>query len=230
MSGFTQGDLLGLAGVYGYVTCVLIVAWAFKGRVRNLRKIVHILTGGIVFFWWSFDNQLVMAGLAAFPFVILLILATPKSPVAFLRNGPLGARSSEGHPYGLVLYAISWTVIAYALFDDLFAASVAIAAMAFGDGSGDLVGRRYGRLKYKSDRTLEGSSAVFSATAVSILVLSWFYFEFIGYTGSTLPELMPLFAVVIGALVAIVEAITPGAVDNLVIPLLIGGFLHMIGV
>jgi hypothetical protein len=87
---FTQGDLLGLAGVYGYVGAVIVVSWLLKGRVHNPRKLVHILTGGIVFFWWSFDTRLVMAGLAAFPFVILLLLATPHSPVKFLRKSPFG--------------------------------------------------------------------------------------------------------------------------------------------
>ena len=230
MLGVTNGDLLGLAGVYGYVITIFVVAQLLKGRARNQRKIVHILTGGIVFFWWSFDTQVIMAGLAAFPFVILLLLATPRSPIEFLRDGVLGARSSEGHPYGLVLYAISWTALAFFLFDDLLAASIAISAMAFGDGTGDLVGRRFGRLRYMQNRTLEGSSAVFSATAVSILVLSWFYFDIIGYSGGSLPEILPLFAVVIGALVALIEAITPGAIDNLVIPLAIGGFLHILGV
>lgn len=228
--GLTQGDLLGLAGVYGYVSCVLAVAWLLKDRVRNLRKMVHILTGGIIFFWWSFDTREVMAGLAAFPFVILLLLATPKSPVKFLRDSPLGARSSEGHPYGLVHYAISWTLIAYFLFGDLFAGSVAIAAMSFGDGMGELIGRKFGRARYLPNRTLEGSSAVFSATTVSLLVLSWFYFDLVGYAGGSLPQLLPMFAIVIGALVALIEAVTPGAIDNLVIPLFIAGFLHMLGV
>jgi len=226
----TQGDLLGIAGVYGYVVCVMAVAYLLRRRVRNLRKIVHILTGGIVFFWWSFDTREVMAGLAAFPFVILLLLATPRSPVGFLRDSLLGARSSEGHPYGLVLYSISWTLIAYFLFEDLFAASIAIAAMSFGDGMGELIGRRFGKLRYMPHRTLEGSSAVFTATLVSVFVLCWFYFELIGYSGGSQPELLPMFAVVMGAFVALLEAITPGAVDNLVIPLVVAGFLHMMGV
>lgn len=230
MVELTQGDFLGLAGVYGYVACVLLIAWLVRNRVRNQRKIVHILTGGIVFFWWSFDSREVMAGLAAFPFVIVLLLATPRSPIAVLRNSPLGARSSEGHPYGLVMYSISWTIIAYFLFDDLFAASIAIAAMSFGDGMGELVGRNYGRLTFMQHRTIEGSSAVFSASVVSVLAINWFYFDFIGYSGGSVPELILMFAVVIGAFIAMLEAMTPGEVDNLVIPLVVAGFLHMMGV
>jgi phytol kinase len=226
----TDGDLLGLAGVYGYVCIVLVLSWALKGRLENPRKLVHLLTGGIVFFWWSFDNREVMAGLAAFPFVVLLLLASPRSPVRLLRDSVLGARTAEGHTYGLVMYATSWTIIAYFLFYDLFAASLAIAAMAFGDGMGELVGRRYGRHEYIRNRTIEGTAAVFAATFVAILVIDWFYFDLVGYAHSTAPELAVLFATALAGFVACLEAVTPGRVDNLVIPLVVGGYLHTLGV
>ena len=230
MALLTEGDIFGLAGVYFYVIAVIAISWGLKDRVSNPRKIVHILVGGIVFFWWSFDTRWVMAGLAAFPFVPLLLLATPGSPVKSLRNSVLGSRSSEGHPYGLVLYAISWTIIAYVMFDDLFAASIAIAAMSFGDGLGEFVGRRYGRREYIQHRTIEGSLAVLAATLVSILILSWFYFGFLGYTSSTMPYNLYLFAFAIASFVTFLEGVTPGAIDNLVIPLVLAGFLHMMGV
>jgi dolichol kinase len=226
----TEGDILGLVGVYGYVACVVALSWALRDKVKNARKLIHILTGGIIFFWWSFDSRLVMAGLAAFPFVPLLLLATPKSPVGFLRRSPLGARSSEGHEYGLVMYAISWTIIAYFLFGDLVAASIAIAAMSFGDGMGELVGRRFGRLRYRPHRTLEGSLAVFFATMLGIVVINWFYFGVVGYAGGTMPELLLPFALAVAGLVAFLEAVTPGSVDNLVIPLVVAGFMHVMGV
>ena len=229
MALLTQGDVVGLLGVYGYVSLVVLLSWGLRNRVSNARKLVHVLTGGIVFFWWMFDTQVIMAGLAALPFVPILLLATPRSPVRILRESPLGARSSEGHPYGLVLYAISWTIVAYFLFFDLFAASIAIAAMSFGDGMGELIGRRYGRLRYMPHRTLEGSVAVFLAVAASVVVLSWFYFGFIDYAYSTEPALVALFAVAIGGFAAVLEAISPGAIDNLVIPLVVAGFLHMLG-
>lgn len=219
-----------MAGVYGYVLAVVMISWSLRGRLTNPRKVVHVLIGGIVFFWWSFDSRLVMAGLAALPFVPLLLLATPKSPVKILRNSPLGLSSSEGHPYGLVFYAISWTVIAYALFGDLFAASIAIAAMSFGDGMGAVIGERFGRLHYSPSRTLEGSISVFTATAVSIVVLAWFYFSVIGYSGSSAPYLLAPFAVAVSGLVTLLEGLIPGSIDNLVVPLMIAALLHGMGV
>ena len=226
----TDGDLLGLAGVYGYVAAVVALSWALKGRIKNPRKLVHVLTGGIVFFWWAFDTREVMAGLAAAPFIVLLLLCTPLSPIERLRASHLGCRSSEGHPYGLVMYATSWTIVAYLLFYDLFAASIAVAAMSFGDGMGELVGRRFGRLEFLKGRTIEGSLSVFASTLVAVLVLNWFYFDLVGYAYGGSPDMLLLFAASVAGIVTCLEAVTPGKVDNLVIPLAVGGYLHMLGV
>lgn len=227
---FTAGDILGIIGVYGYVAIIVVLSWIFSEKLSNPRKTVHILTGGIVFFWWSFDTREVMAGLAAFPFVVILLLSTPRSPLKILRDSPLGARASEGHPYGLVLYAVSWTLIAYFLFDRLFAASIAILAMSFGDGMGELVGRKHGRHQYLHGRTVEGSMAVLCTTFVMVIMLDFFYFEVIGYSATSPPEMVPLFAAAIAGLVTCLEAVTPGKVDNLVIPLTIAGYLYLLGV
>ncbi|MBU1157810.1 MAG: hypothetical protein KKE24_00530 [Candidatus Thermoplasmatota archaeon] len=226
----TQGDLFGLAGVYGYVSAIIIITWVARSRIHNPRKVLHILTGGIVFFWWAFETREIMAFLAAAPFAVLLLLCTPISPVRLLRESPLGSRSTEGHPYGLVMYAVSWTLIAYFLFEDLVAASIAIAAMSFGDGMGEFIGKRYGKRRYLNHRTLEGSAAVFISTFIAIIVIELFYFEMIGYSSGGAPDMLVLFGLSTAGLVTCLEAITPGQIDNLVIPLIVGGYLHMLGV
>ena len=227
---FSQGDLLGLAGVYGYVLAVVIISWSVRKRLSNPRKVVHVLIGGIVFFWWIFDSRLVMAGLAALPFILLLLLATPRSPIKALRGSPLGLTSSEGHPYGLVLYAVSWTVIAFFLFGDLYAASIAIVAMSFGDGMAGAIGERFGRTRYAPHRSVEGSLAMFTVTIIGVVVLTWFYFSVIGYSGSTAPYLLAPFALAVAGLVTLIEALLPGSVDNLIMPLMIAALLHGMGV
>lgn len=211
------------------MTVVVVFTWVFRNRLSGPRKTLHVLTGGIVFFWWAFDTREVMAGLAAFPFVIVLLLATPRSPVRWLRSGPLGLTSEEGHRYGLVMYATSWTLIAYFMFDNILAASIAIAAMSFGDGMGEVIGRRYGSREYLKGRTVQGTLAVFAFTTTSVLLLVWFYTGVIGLT-ATAPAQLPLFAVAVGAFVSVLEAIAPGKVDNLIVPLVTGGCLMVLGV
>ena len=226
----TEGDLLGLLGVYGYVAAVVCVTWLLARRVQNPRKVLHILTGGIVFFWWSFDTRELMAGLAAFPFVVILLMVSPASPLERLRNSPLGSRTSEGHSYGLVMYAVSWTLIAYFMFDHMLSASIAIASMAFGDGMGEFVGRRFGTHEYMRHRTVEGTAAVFLAVVGSVVVLSWFYCDLLTVAGVNPPDNPLLFAASVGAFVSCLEAVAPGKVDNLVVPLVTGGYLYLLGV
>lgn len=230
MALLTDGDLFGLLGVYGYVACIILISHLLRKKVHNPRKFVHILTGGIVFFWWSFDSQWVMAGLAALPFIPLLLLTTPISPIKRLRESSIGAISSEGHPYGLVMYAISWTIIAFFMFGDLFAASIAIAAMSFGDGMGEVIGRRFGKHEFMTHRTVEGSLAVLVATFVAVIAIAIFYFGIIGYSGGYEPIMLLPFALGIAIFVTVIEAVTPGKIDNLVLPLVVGGFLHIMGV
>lgn len=229
MTAPTGGDLIGLIGVYAYVGSIVLLTWALGSRLENPRKVLHILTGGIVFFWWTFDTREIMAGLAAAPFIVLLLLVSPISPFARLRYGPLGRRTGEGHSYGLVMYAISWTVIAYFMFDNPLSASIAISAMAFGDGVGELIGRRYGRREYMRNRTVEGTAAVFLVVAASVLLLIWFYTDLVDRV-TTSPESPLMFALAVGGFVACLEAITPGRVDNLVVPLATGGYLCLLGV
>ncbi|UCE91425.1 MAG: phosphatidate cytidylyltransferase [Methanobacteriota archaeon] len=229
MTAITEGDIAGLVGVYGYVFSVLGLTWILRHRLAQPRKLIHVLAGGIVFFWWTFDSREVMAGLAAFPFVIILLLATPRSPVRLLRDGPLGLTSEKGHRYGLVMYAVSWTVIAYFMFDNILAASIAVAAMSFGDGMAEAVGHRYGRIVYLRGRTVEGTLAAFACATASVAVLVWFYSEAIG-RAEFAPEQPLLFAAAIGAFISVVEAVTPGSIDNLAVPLVTGGYLTTLGV
>lgn len=229
MVAITEGDLLGLASVYIYVGVVVAVVGLLTDRLSEPRKVLHILTGGIVFLWWTFDTREVMAGLAAFPFLVILLLSSPKSPINALRKGYLGVITEEGHAHGLIMYAASWTIIAYAMFDHLLAASIAIGAMSFGDGVGGIIGRRFGRIEYMKDRTLEGTAAVFIAMTLTVIVLVWFYCDVVG-TSSVRPEDPLLFALAVAALVSVVEGAIPGKIDNLVVPLTVGAYLAILGV
>jgi dolichol kinase len=102
--------------------------------------------------------------------------------------------------------------------------------MSFGDGMGELVGRKYGRHLILRRRTAEGSAAVFISTFVSIIVLNAFYFSLIDYSQSSSPAMLLPFGAAVAGIVTCLEAVTPGRIDNLVIPLSVGLYLHMLGV
>lgn len=229
------GDLAGLAAVYGYVVLIVLISRYVKSRSESgiHRKLIHILIGNIVFFWWMFDSPYVMAFLAAAPFVPLLLLVSPLSPVRRLRGSFLGETSGQSHGLGLVFYAISWTILAFFLFDNRIVASVAIVAMSYGDGFGGLVGSRFGRRRIIGNKTVEGTFAVFIATFVAVIAVVLFYrllFDSGLFGSVTIGPLEAVgMALFTGVLVALIELMTPGEVDNLVIPLMTAGALLLLG-
>jgi phytol kinase len=232
---FTDGDLVGLAGVYLYVGLVILLAakWKLIRNAKMHRKFIHIMVGNIVFIWWVFDSSYVMAFLAAAPFIPLLILASPHSSVKKLKQSFIGTATGEGHDYGLVYYAISWTFLAFFLFDHRMIASIAIVSMAYGDGMGGLIGKRFGKHRILGMKTLEGTVAVFLATAISSLTVILFY-QYLSssgllFTSSIVLTAALVMSLVLGGIVAIVELITPGAIDNLVIPMGVAGILLLVG-
>jgi dolichol kinase len=224
---FSEGDLLGLAGVYIYVAIIVVLAAKLKfiRTAKVHRKFVHIMVGNIVFIWWVFDSNYVMAFLAAAPFIPLLLLASPYSHFSKLKGSFLGRTTGESHDLGLVYYAISWTILAFFFFDLRLIASIAIVSMAYGDGMGGLIGKRFGKHQLLGRKTLEGTMAVFVATLLSTLVVIAFY-QWIDAQGLMQTNIEPLglqvaiiSAITVATFVAVVELLTPGAFDNLVIPL-----------
>jgi len=231
-----SGDAIGLLLVYIYVASIVLFAKLLDkmGIDDCKRKTVHILIGNIVFIWWIFDSPYIMAFLAAAPFIPLLYLASPASRADRFKQTFLGSASKEGHDLGLVYYAISWTLLAFFLFDYRAAASIGIVAMAYGDGMGGFIGKRYGRRKLSNGKTLEGTLAVLMATTIATIVVLLFY-QWLDSMGIhetatlSLPFILGV-ALLIGTYVAIVELYTPGKYDNLIIPISSALILVALGV
>jgi phytol kinase len=222
----SEGDIEGLILVYSYVALVILISTYAKKRYPGCgyRKIVHILVGNIVFLWWVFDSRFIMAFLAAAPFICILLLVTPLSPLRKLDNSFLKMATAQGHGLGLVYYAISWTVLALLLFDNRMVASIAIVAMSYGDGVGGLVGKKYGRLKIWKDKSYVGTAAVFLGTFLATMAVISFY----TFLNAYIPALNAFYfgalgtvavSALVAAFVALVELVSPGDYDNLIVPL-----------
>jgi phytol kinase len=232
----STGDIIGLVLVYAYVAVVVVIATLAKRKWpggSGFRKVIHILVGNIVFFWWVFDSRYVMAFLAAAPFILFLLLMTPHSPFHKLDNAFLKMASAEGHGYGLVFYAISWTILALVLFDDRLVASIAIVAMSYGDGVGGLIGKRYGKRKLWKNKSYIGTASVALGTFLATLVVIGFY----TWLSGTMPELnvYPFsvleavgLSALVGVFVASVELVSPGEYDNLIVPFLTAGLVIVV--
>ncbi len=91
-----------------------------------------------------------------------------------------------------------------------------VLPMAYGDSLASLVGERYGRRKYRlvANKSLEGSSAMFIGSFLS-LALSMFFFSAF-YQFSLSAQVVPAIAVALVATVA--EGLSPVGFDNLTVP------------
>lgn len=90
-----------------------------------------------------------------------------------------------------------------------------VAILTYADAAGALVGQRWGKRKYRaveSMKSIEGSTAVFVVTCVSVLVVVGLW------SNARWPEWI-LTSVIIGAFAALVEAVSWRGLDNLLVPI-----------
>lgn len=198
-------DVIGLLLVYAYVALLILISEKILKSYPNLsRKFLHIMVGNILFILPLFTSREVITFLAAAPFILLTFLISPYSPLK-IKNRV----SASGHGFGLVYYAISWTILAFFFYDQPWVIAVGIAAMSYGDGMAALIGERFGKRKYNisgDTKSIEGSLAMFLVLIVTLGVVLVYY--------HTLPSSYLLIVAV--ALVATVfEGITPKGLDNL---------------
>ena len=109
-------------------------------------------------------------------------------------------------------YCVAFLVLAFLFYDRPVIVAVGLLPLAYGDGMGAVIGRRFGAHEYRliDKKSVEGSLAVFGATVISVLAGLVFY-------GTPLVNAVWM-ALAIGAITAMVEAIAPYGLDNLAIP------------
>jgi phytol kinase len=228
-------DYIALILVYAIIGCSLAIAMVAEKRTSlDSRKIIHIGVGSFVFVWWMFSEQWIMLVFFTIPFAVLLFLAMMKDNA--VAKSKLGELSQEkGHKTGLFLYAITITIMVLFFFGDHWtAASVGIMAMTWGDGMGSVIGRRYGKHKILNGKSLEGSLGVFLATFImsAVIILFYAYLASIGqFPAGEYTAILPIWAVcaIAGGLAAVLEAVSPGEIDNLVIPIVIATVMAFLG-
>jgi phytol kinase len=206
---------------YIYIFIIIFVSGrmdrVLKISPRSSRKFLHVMIGNlpfiIPFFTLAFFPVLVAA-----PFIIITFLATPYSPFKNVNKKLKGLSeiTEEGHQWGLVFYAISYTCLAFLFAQKSYIIAVGILPMAYGDAAASIVGEKFGRHKYKlvAKKSLEGSAAMF-LVSLAILGVSMVFFSVL-YGFSFFSKFL---AVVSAAAVAtLVEGFSPMGFDNLTIP------------
>jgi len=152
--------------------------------------------------------------------MLVTFFATPYSPLKGL-DGKLRGLSGiteQGHQFGLVFYAVSYTVLAFFFAAKPYVIAAGILPMAYGDASASIVGERYGTRHYHvlADKSLVGSAAMFIVSFVSVSVSLLFFHFFYSFA---LPALL-LAALGSSFVATAAEGLTPLGFDNVTVPLL----------
>jgi phytol kinase len=209
-------NLTVMAYCYAYIVTLIVVSPRLHLPGKVSRKVLHAMIGNLPLIM-PFFTASIYPFLVASPFILVTLLATPNSPIKLgERMRGLSSLTEEGHHWGLVLYAISYSVLALLFGTKPYILAAGIFPMAYGDSLAAVFGEYWGRHKYRifETKSLEGSLGMFLGSFVS-LTLAFLYFGLL--YPFTFNPLMPAFTIAV--LVAIVEGVSPKGLDNVAVPL-----------
>jgi phytol kinase len=206
---------------YTYVLLVIVVSGRLE-KVLNVsqktsRKFLHIMIGNLPFIIPFFSIK-VFPALVAAPFIVVTFLATPYSRLKSFKDKMKGLSvlTEEGHHWGLVFYAISYTCLALLFSDRAYIVAAGILPMAYGDAAASIVGEKHGKHSYKlvAKKSVEGSLAMFLVT-LATMCLGMMFFAYV-YHFSFLSKGLAILAA--SVFVTLIEAFSPMGFDNLTVP------------
>jgi len=205
-------DLPFLLLSYIYLFGTLGAAEALRRRrgypVDFTRKVVHIAAGMTVWLLLLFEHRPIGL-IPPVSFIFINALSYWKGTFQSMETG-------ERSNLGTIYFPLSFSILAWLLWDQRALLVAAIMPMTWGDAMAAVVGQRWGRRRYQilgSSRSLEGSltflTSAWIATALPLLVLPGS--PWAGWAAAWVG-----LKVALGA--AIVEGLTPWQLDNLTVP------------
>jgi len=118
---------------------------------------------------------------------------------------------------GLVYFPVSLLVLVILTFTGLipmWASTIGVFAMGYGDGLAALIGKFYGKQKIFGQKSYIGSSVMFVVTFIVILVTSMAF-----DVGNIASFSWVIRAIFISLIATLVEIFTPSGLDNLSVPI-----------
>lgn len=214
------GMLLVLVGLALVVGIGLLLQRRFNPHPEVLRKVAHVLMGCIALsFPWLFADvwPVMMIGITS----VAMTLAVKKVNTLKTRVGSI-LYGVKRQSLGELFFPVSVMILFYLAAGDKILYSVPVLMLTFADSTAALIGSSYGRYGLataKEDpKSVEGSFAFFWVAFMSTLVPVLLYTD-VGRAESLLLSL------IIGLLAALIEMVSSGGIDNLLIPLMSYAFL-----
>jgi phytol kinase len=230
-----QSDLVIIACTAIYVGLTIIIPKVLKehGIISRFlaRKLIHSFSG-LAIFIAPYLTYPVITGVLALIMAILTRESKEKSKAKPLKELYEAISEEEevkvGYLEGPFAYCLAITILMFVFvaFPDKYYFPIAsILIMMFSDTAASIVGRRYGKHHIYvpwvgNKRTLEGTMTFFvTALAISLLSFSVFGRLFPGNSLIlTFPQIL-LLSVVLSAISALLELVSPSKFDDLIVPL-----------
>lgn len=216
MSPAIYNILISLAAI-GYVFLIVgIMDFAVKkGFPQDLsRKVVHIAAGSWLIFWFLFDQTHWTKYLNIAPAFIWTILLLIKGFTASPDDNAVKTMTRTGDRTELLRGPLYFTIIMNIMGTFYFNTEIALTAMGilgWGDGLAPVFGKKFGRHKYNfvTEKSFEGSAAflifgIMGAALFHQIIMGQIHYSSI---------------LVCAAAAAVVEALSPKDLDNMLIPL-----------
>lgn len=213
MQNSIWGVLLSVLPIFLIIGVATLLQNQGKVNDEGARKIIHIGVSN----WWIMAMILFTnpwwASVAPLTFIILNYISYRKNLFAAME------RNGNGN-LGTVYFPISLLVLSLLTFSSLlpvsqpqFIGAVGILVMGYGDGFAAVIGKKYGKHRWKSGKSVEGSLTMFIASFVVTLTLA--------VVSTVTPSLViaGLLAFGVAAVATLLEAYTPYGFDNLTVPL-----------
>jgi uncharacterized protein (TIGR00297 family) len=187
------------------------------GSPEITRKLVHILTGILIFF----APNVFYSGI---PAILLAVMFIGVNFFAIQFGLLKGMHGTNRHSYGTVYYPLSFLLLVLLFWDSApYIISISILVLAVGDASAAIVGENlrsaHEYILMSDKKSFEGSAAMF-ATTFLIVYNSIFYLNIA-------PTYDPMIIAAVTSLFATMfEAISSRGFDNCTIPLSTAFMLH----
>lgn len=204
-------NIWGIILSYVYIALIIVGAKLFeKAGKEASRKFIHIMLGN----WWIiamffFDN-VIYASFVPATFVIINYISYKKQIISVMER-----ENNEKEGLGTVYYALSLLVLSIISFGILNKPEIGLVpclVMAYGDGLAAIIGKAVKSKKYEignSQKTIAGSLTMFIVTVLAVFI----YLTYMQNPAAA------FYAIIIGILITIVEAISIKGLDNLTVPI-----------
>jgi len=185
-------------------------SWATEIRTELIRKSIHLLIALVpTLATWNLGFTIALLGSGIIVYAYAETARLKGYEIAVIsRVTAMAARKRDTGKFVLGPVTLGLGAMLSLLFFPEPAASIAIYALAFGDGLSSLVGRTFGsvRLPFTGGKSLEGSLTCFLAVLSSSYALT-------GDTGRS---------VAVAFVATVVEAAPTKDLDNVLLPVVVG--------